>query len=176
MVRYEVLILAIPEITQDESKKLESMLEQVIRDGKGSVISFERWGKYRLAYPVRHNEYGVYYLVRFEADSIGTLLEDIRALCALKIYDIVMRFIITRLEGQSLAYQRPPSLEETTSRDVGSFLTEGLSSGRRRPRRDEESSRPSFDEPMGSEDTKTEWFSAADEDRGEITEQIARGS
>lgn len=175
MVRYEVLILAIPEITQDEGKKLETLLDQVIRDGKGSVISFERWGKYHLAYPVRKNEYGVYYLVRFETESIGNLLDDIKALCALKLYDVVMRFIITRLEGNSLSYQRPPSLEETTSRDVGSFLTEGLSSGgRRRSRRDEDSSR-SYDEASGSED-KSEWFARADEDKGEVIEQIVRGA
>lgn len=170
MVRYEVLILTIPEITQDENKKLESLLDQVIKEGKGSIISFERWGKYRLAYPVRKNEYGVYYLVRFEIEVIGNILEEIKAIYALKLYDIVMRFIITRLEGDSLIYQRPQSLEETTSRDVGSFLTEGLGSGRRRGRRDEETSRSTFESAEGGSDTKTEWFSSNDKD--EVTEQI----
>lgn len=168
MVRYEVLILTIPEITQDENKKLESLLDQVIKEGKGSVISFERWGKYRLAYPVRKNEYGVYYLIRFETEAIGNLLEEIKAVCALKLYDVVMRFIITRLEGDSLIYQRPQSLEETTSRDVGSFLTEGLG-GRRRGRRDEEVSHSSFENTDSSAD-KTEWFSSNDKD--EVTEQV----
>jgi small subunit ribosomal protein S6 len=168
MVRYEVLILTIPEITQDENKKLESLLDQVIKEGKGSVISFERWGKYRLAYPVRKNEYGVYYLIRFETEAIGNLLEEIKAVCALKLYDVVMRFIITRLEGDSLVYQRPQSLEETTSRDVGSFLTEGLG-GRRRGRRDEEVSHSSFESTDSGAD-KTEWFSNNDKD--EVTEQV----
>ena len=169
MVRYEVLILTIPEITQDENKKLESLIDQVIKEGKGSVISFERWGKYRLAYPVRKNEYGVYYLIRFETEAIGNLLEEIKAVCALKLYDVVMRFIITRLEGDSLVYQRPQSLEETTSRDVGSFLTEGLG-GRRRGRRDEEVSHSSSFESTDSGADKTEWFSNNDKD--EVTEQV----
>ncbi|MCA9770511.1 30S ribosomal protein S6 [Candidatus Dependentiae bacterium] len=135
MFRYEILMLAIPEITQDESKKLESHLDKIVQDAKANIISFERWGKYRLAYPVKNNDYGVYYLARFETEQIGLLLDEIKTLFRVKLYDIVIRSMITRLDASgSLNYQRPPSLEEAPSRDVSSFLTDSLSGSRRRGR------------------------------------------
>ena len=127
MVRYETLLLAIPEITKDETASLERNIEQSIKKAKGSVISFERWGKYRLAYPVRKNEYGVYFLVRFEVDDeqCAELLHELNFLFSFKKADVVMRSMITYLEPQqSLSYQKPESLEDTPSRDVDSFLRE----------------------------------------------------
>ena len=51
--RYETLILSIPEITNDESKAIEAAIEKTVKSTKGSVISYDRWGKYRLAYPIQ---------------------------------------------------------------------------------------------------------------------------
>ncbi len=132
MVRYETLLLAIPEITKDETASLERNIEQSIKKAKGSVISFERWGKYRLAYPIRKNEYGVYFLIRFEVDDeqCAELLHDLNFLFSFKKADIVMRSMITSLEpNQSLSYQKPESLEDTPSRDVDSFLRENKMEG-----------------------------------------------
>ena len=56
--RYEVLLLTVPEITLDESKNLEKQLNNLIQNNKGSFVSFERWGKYKLVYPVKKNDYG----------------------------------------------------------------------------------------------------------------------
>lgn len=111
--RYEVLILAVPEITQDETKDLEKHIEKVILEEKGSVISFERWGKYKLAYPVRKKEYGVYFLSRFSIPKNETLLREITNVLAVKFETVVMRSAISALnDTTSLEYQRPRSLEE----------------------------------------------------------------
>ena len=127
MVRYETLMLAIPEITKDEMSSLENQVGTVIKKSKGSVISFERWGKYRLAYPVRKNDYGVYFLTRYEVEDTQakTLVKDIDELFAFKKADVIMRNMTTHLDPhQSLAYQKPESLEDSPSRDVDSFLRE----------------------------------------------------
>ena len=132
MLRYETLMLAIPEITKDEMSSLESQVEQAIKKLKGSVISFERWGKYRLAYPVRKNEYGVYFLMRFEVgqDHSKTIAHDLNDLFAFKKADVIMRSMTTALSPhQSLIYQKPESLEDTPSRDVDSFLRENKMEG-----------------------------------------------
>lgn len=142
MLRYEILMLSVPEITQDETKLLENRLEKVIEQYKGVVISFERWGKYRLAYPVKKNDYGVYFLLRFEIDqNPTTLLNELKTIFAVKLNDIVMRYLVSKLEATaSLVYQRPQSLEDAPARDVDTFLrehkVEGLASrdGRRFPR------------------------------------------
>ena len=128
MQRYEVLVLTVPEITKDELKQMESQLDRLIANAKGATLSFERWGKFKLTYPVRSNEYGVYCLMRFEAPS--TLVNDMRTFFAVQLHDIAMRHIIARVDRDSLAYQRPKSLEEaSTSRDVDTFLKENQMGG-----------------------------------------------
>lgn len=126
--RYEVLILTVPEITQDETKQLESELDRLIAKVKGSILSFERWGKFKLTYPIRRNAYGVYFLARFEGDP--SILKEIHNLFTIKFHTIVMRYLISQLTGESLEYQRPKSLEESpTSRDMDAFLKENKMEG-----------------------------------------------
>ncbi len=127
MARYEVLLLTIPEITEDEIKNIESQIQGLLRSAKGTFISFERWGKFRLAYPVKKNEYGVYFLVRFElpGEAIDTL-KELKNLIDVKFYDVVMRSMVSALDPKkSLVYQRPTSLEEAPRRESSSFLRPG---------------------------------------------------
>lgn len=125
MFRYEILILSIPEITKDESSTLEFQIDKLVKKINGSIISFERWGKYRLAYPVRKNDYGVYFLVRFEAENKHSIIKDLNTLFSVKFADIVMRSFVSKLApNQSLEYQKPPSLEDSPKRHISSFLEE----------------------------------------------------
>ena len=126
MLRYEILLLAVPEITQDETKQLEDRLERMIEQYKGAVISFERWGKYRLAYPVKKNDYGIYFLLRFEMSADPTpLLNELKTVFAVKLNDLIMRYLTSKLDPEaSLVYQRPQSLEDAPARSVDTFLRE----------------------------------------------------
>lgn len=120
MVRYETLMLAVPEITAEQQSALEAGVEKAVKDVQGSILSFERWGKYRLAYPVRDFGYGVYYLVRFEVPESQKQAIDqaLKALLAVKFNELIMRFITAGLaKNSSLAYQRPESLEEAPVRE-----------------------------------------------------------
>ncbi len=130
MLRYEALMLAVPEITQDEVKNIETSINAAIVKGGGSMVSFERWGKYRLAYPVKKNDYGIYFLTRFEVENAEDVLKGLRSLFTIKLNTLVMRNMVSVLDiNASLAYQRPQSLEETPARDVGSFIRENKMEG-----------------------------------------------
>ena len=132
MLRYETLFLTVPEITVDEASTLESQLAKVVKDSSGSLITFDRWGKYRLAYPIRKNEYGVYFLARFESSEEvnPSVLEAVRTLFSVKNAELVMRHMVAALDADKpLVYQRPESLEEVPSRDVDSFLKENKMTG-----------------------------------------------
>lgn len=148
MARYEVLLLTIPEVTGDEAKGIESQLQGILRTAKGTLVSFERWGKYRLAFAVKKHEYGVYFLARFELpDESKAALGEIKALVDVKFCELIMRSIFTALEdGQSLVYQRPASLEETPRREAGSFLRSPRHEGSR------SSDGVAFDDEVGVED------------------------
>ena len=120
MQKYEALLLATPEITGDEAKDLEMQLDKVIKAGAGSTISFERWGKYKLAYDINKSEYGVYYLMRFEAPKRTTLINDMKTYMSVKLNHIIMRDMISCIDPKApIAYQRPRSLEEAPAREEG---------------------------------------------------------
>ena len=125
--RYETLYVAVPEITQDEAGSVEHQMAKAVKDAKGGVISFERWGKYHLAYPIEKNDYGVYYLMRFEVDDArkADVLAALKQLYRVKFNDLVMRNIILRLHPEgSLEYNRPESLEEAPSSDIDVIMKE----------------------------------------------------
>jgi ribosomal protein S6 len=118
--KYEALLLTIPEITGDEAKDLEMQLDKVVRGAKGATVSFERWGKYKLAYDVKKNEYGVYYLMRFDVDKGTNLINDLKTYINVKLSTIVMRDMISVLDPKAPStYQRPRSLEEAPTREEG---------------------------------------------------------
>lgn len=115
MFRYETCFLTVPEITADESKNLESQFDHIVNELKGKVLSYERWGKYQLAYPIIKNNYGVRFLVRFDADkdNKNKILDQIKNLLSVKQAELVMRYTVVRLDpNQSLEYIRPESLDE----------------------------------------------------------------
>lgn len=129
---YETLILAVPEITNDEAQSLEEQIDQIIKKNTGAMKSFERWGKYRLSYPVRKNEYGVYFLTRFEVaqEQATKLMSDLHNFFTVKLPQVVMRYMNTKLDPEKpLTYQKPESLEDISSRDVDLFLKENNMNG-----------------------------------------------
>lgn len=129
--RYEVLMLTVPEITQDETKLLESSIEGAVKGAQGSMVSFERWGKYRLSYPVNKNDYGIYFLARYEVPAEGNVNEELKSLFSIKLHEVVIRNTVTRLDiNAPLEYQRAKSLEESpASRDVDKFLKDNKMTG-----------------------------------------------
>ncbi len=125
IMRYETLMLMVPEATNDELAHLEAQLDKTVADAKAQLLSFERWGKYRLAYPVRKNDYGIYFLMRFEGEkpACNQVIDEFKSLFGMKYIDLVMRHLLRCLDPKgSLEYQRPESLEEAPTRDVDSFL------------------------------------------------------
>lgn len=132
MKRYETLMLTVPEITVDEQKSLEKNLEKVVKGHKGQLIAFDRWGKYKISYPIRKNEYGVYFLSRMEvpADQKDELLKDLEEFFSVKEHQLIMRHMSVALKpGQTLEYKHPESLEDTPTKDVDTFLKENKMTG-----------------------------------------------
>ncbi|HSC25234.1 MAG TPA: 30S ribosomal protein S6 [Candidatus Babeliales bacterium] len=127
--QYEALLLTVPEITGDEVKYLETQLDKTIKAGTGSTISFERWGKYRLAYEINKNEYGIFFLMRFEVPQGTTLINDMKTLLKVKLNNVIMRDMISVLNPKHpLTYQRPRSLEEAPTRESESLSRDHKSS------------------------------------------------
>ena len=91
---YEMVLVISPEI---DDEKFEATLDSVSRfiTGKGGIVSdIERWGKKRLAYPVRHIVEGNYVLTRFKLQpEFGKELE-----ANLRISEDVLRHLLVKME------------------------------------------------------------------------------
>lgn len=122
MVRYETLLLTTPELSTELAEQLESQLEAVLREHGGVLLSYDRWGKYFLAFPIEKNDYGIYFLARFELDPARKTeaLEAIRLFYAVRHAETVFRHITKSLDMEApLMYARPQSLEEIPEETEG---------------------------------------------------------
>ncbi len=132
MSRYETLILTSPEITEDEVGQLERHFYNHLSDNNGNVSAFDKWGKLRLAYPVKKNDYGSYILVRYEAseDYTNAFLKELDTFFKIKCNDFVMRHVTIKLRKDApIAYLKPESIDSTRSSSVDSFLKDNKMEG-----------------------------------------------
>jgi len=92
---YELLLVISPEIAEEE---LEATIDNVGRfiTGKGGVISgIEKWGKRRLAYPIRHFVEGSYVSTKFKMKpEFGKELG-----ASLRITEEVLRHLLIRVDS-----------------------------------------------------------------------------
>jgi len=92
---YELILVISPEVAEEE---FEAAIDSVGRfiTGKGGVISdTERWGKRKLAYPIRHFVEGSYVLTRFKLKpEFGRELE-----ANLRISEEVLRHLLVKLSS-----------------------------------------------------------------------------
>lgn len=129
MNRYETLLLVVPGITGDESGVLERNFEKLVQESKGTVVSFDKWGKCRLAYPVRHNDYGVYFLARFELDPSSDFFTKVGTMFTIKYNDVIMRSSTVKIQKGQFGNFRPDTVEEMPTRNVNDFLRENKMQG-----------------------------------------------
>jgi len=92
---YELVLVISPEVAEEEFEATIANVSRFIT-GKGGIISdIERWGKRRLAYPVRHFVEGSYVLAKFKLKSaVGKELE-----ANLRISEEVLRHLLIRLDS-----------------------------------------------------------------------------
>ena len=114
MIKYETLMLVRPDVMSDDLASLQTNIEKLITNVSGKIISYDTWGKYRLAYPVRKNNFGIYILGRFDVpeEQITDFIAKLKSYFKIKAHETAMRSLIKRLaEGTSLIYQKPQSID-----------------------------------------------------------------
>jgi small subunit ribosomal protein S6 len=132
MIKYETLMLARTEITDDEINALERQMDKIISGKKGKMTLFDRWGKYKLAYPVKKSLYGVYLLARYQvpSESVESLFEGVDTLFRIRYNEIVMRHVTIRLdEDVSSVYKYPEPIGSRGTSNLDSFIKENKMKG-----------------------------------------------
>lgn len=94
MNKYEVMVIVKPAEEEAINATIEKIEALIARVG-GTVEKVDRWGKRRLAYPVKKFIDGFYVLVNFE--SVPAEIKEIDRV--MKINDEILRHLIVKHEA-----------------------------------------------------------------------------
>ncbi|MBS1305458.1 MAG: 30S ribosomal protein S6 [Coriobacteriales bacterium] len=93
MAKYEMLYLLNNDAT-DEVKAAEvEKYETIVKSMNGTVVSTDKWGTKKLAYPIKFKNEAYYVLMTFEAD--GSVVNELDRIAG--IDGEVLRRMITKL-------------------------------------------------------------------------------
>ena len=90
---YELVVIINPEVA-DEAVIIDNVSRFITENG-GTISNTERWGKRKLAYPIKHFMEGSYVLTQFKLRS--KLSKELAA--SLRISEEVLRHLLIRLTG-----------------------------------------------------------------------------
>lgn len=96
MLNYEIMFIV---KTTMESEKIKSTIEnmkKIITDGKGKIVETKEMGERKLAYPIKKELNGYYYVLKVEATSEVVSEFDRRA----SIDEAILRHLIIKLDEE----------------------------------------------------------------------------
>lgn len=96
MDKYEIMFIVKNTIDDDAVAKVADTLQKLITNDKGKIIEFKEMGKKKLAYPIKKELTGTYYVMNVEA-SHETIKEFDRKVL---INENVLRHLIIKNEGE----------------------------------------------------------------------------
>ena len=97
MRRYETMIIADPDLSDDARLPLFEKIREVISQHKGEVIVSEEWGNQKLAYEIRKKSRGFY--VRVDFCGTGKAVDEMERFC--RIDDRVLKYLTIVLENDT---------------------------------------------------------------------------
>ena len=90
---YEMICILSPEADDEKLESLIDGISQIITERDGSITEVDRWGKKKLAYPIKRFTDGSYVLTRFKLRT--TACKELEA--KLEITDEVLRHLLIKL-------------------------------------------------------------------------------
>lgn len=95
MQRYELAVIINPDVTEENIPSVLDKMTQFISQMGGATIKVDRWGRRKLAYPIKHYREGEYVVTQFELepDKVGELKASLR------LSDEFLRHLLIRLNA-----------------------------------------------------------------------------
>ena len=92
---YEMVLILNPEVADEKLEAIIDNVNRFITERGGTISEVERWGKRKLAYPLKKFMEGNYVLMRFKSKSaLGKELE-----ANLRITDEVLRHLLIKVSS-----------------------------------------------------------------------------
>jgi len=95
--RYEVIAIVLANLNDEDITALIERSQTIITDRKGVIAKIDKWGKRHLAYEIKKQKDGYYFLIDFAGD--GPIVAEIER--NYKIDDRILKFITVKKEGAS---------------------------------------------------------------------------
>ena len=89
MRRYETILIAHADLSEDEITKLVARYAAIVKGQKGILVKVERWGKRKLAYLIRKQARGFYILLDYA--GVSAAVNELER--NLKIDDKILKFM-----------------------------------------------------------------------------------
>lgn len=112
---YELVVVFHPDLEIDLEKPL-TKVRSIITDNGAEITKEDNWGKRKLAYKIRKEEFGVY--VYFDVKIPAQSVKKIQSI--LNITDEVLRYLLTAVDPRAIAAaeeKRQREQEEATSEE-----------------------------------------------------------
>ena len=92
---YELMLIFSPQMAEEELEARTGKISQFIIEKGGVVSATDRWGKRKLAYPIKHFTEGYYVLIKIRVEP--TLCKQLEA--SIRISEDVLRHLLTKPES-----------------------------------------------------------------------------
>ena len=91
MKTYEMLYVLDAALSDEAKESFVQKFETIVNDNRGKVVSTDKWGVKKLAYPISYKTDGYYVVMTFEAE--GSVIKELDRVAGLSVE--VLRRIIT---------------------------------------------------------------------------------
>lgn len=91
---YELTIILRPDLDDDKVDTAVENVKKFVAGKGGTVNDVQKWGKRRLAYPIKHFNEGFYYLFKFQAKPVQNRELETN----LRISEDVLRHLLVKIE------------------------------------------------------------------------------
>jgi small subunit ribosomal protein S6 len=124
--RYEVIAIVLANLSDEDITALIERSQKIITDRKGAIAKIDKWGKRHLAYEIKKQKDGYYFLIDFAGN--GAIVAEIER--NYKIDDRILKFITVKKEGATTSEGIEQEIaaaeaKRTQARAEGEAATEG---------------------------------------------------
>jgi small subunit ribosomal protein S6 len=95
MQRYELAVIINPDVSEENMPSVLEKMSRLISQMGGATIQVDRWGRKKLAYPIKHHREGEYVVAQIELEPAK--MGELKA--SLKLSEEFLRYLLIRLNA-----------------------------------------------------------------------------
>jgi small subunit ribosomal protein S6 len=96
LAQYELMYIVRPDVDEERLDAVVGRVSKFVEQSGGTEEKVDRWGRRRLAYPIKRYDDGIYVVVTFS--GAGTIANELTRL--LNIDDDILRSIVVRTDAE----------------------------------------------------------------------------